>query len=292
MIQLQLPGAPATLPSAILHAARSGRRVVPPLPRRRVRRRSPDYESVWISDLHLGTPGCKARELLEFLRSIGPRRLYLVGDVIDGWSLAREPYWPAEHQAVLERCFELSEQGTEVTYVTGNHDEELRALGDTRLERLRLVDLALHTTLAGRRLVVVHGDRYDGVTTSARWLAELGDRAYALTLAVNDAVNRVSTRAGLGEVSFSLRLKQSVKALVNRVNRWEQGIAAEIRRHGAQGLVCGHVHKPEIGRIGDSLYLNDGDWVESRTALVERSDGTLELGRWDGARLVTLDAAS
>lgn len=292
MIQPDLAASAAPLPgrvspSQLLRERGAQRQAGAPDGRPRARRRRA-LRAVWISDLHLGTPGCKARELLAFLAQLDTERLYLVGDIIDGWSLARQPFWPAEHQQVLERFFALAESGTEVVYVTGNHDEELRALADGRIGRLKLTDLALHTTADGRRLVVLHGDQFDGVTTNVRWLAELGDRAYALTLAVNTAFNRVAARIGLRQISFSLYLKQTVKAAVGRVNRWDTGVAGEIARHGAHGLICGHVHKAEIANVGGALYLNDGDWVESRTALVEQPDGALVLGHWNGRCLEPL----
>ncbi len=282
MIQRTQLVRPAALPSELLRSAQERRPDVL-LPRLSRRRRS-RFRSVWISDLHLGSPGCKAAELLAFLGAIEPERLYLVGDIIDGWSLERQHHWPEDHERVLRRFFGLAGRGADVTYITGNHDEELRECGDLGLGRLRLRDHALHVTADGRRLVVLHGDQFDAVTTRVRWLAELGDRAYSVALAVNSVVNRATARVGLREVSFSLYLKQSVKAAVGRVNGWEASVAAETARHGAQGLVCGHIHKPELSSLAGGLYLNDGDWVESCTALVELHDGSLELVHWSDAQ--------
>jgi len=236
--------------------------------------------TVWISDTHLGTRGCQAELLLEFLDAIECEELYLVGDIVDGWSLKRSWYWDEDHNRVVRRILELSSSGTRVTYVTGNHDEFLRDWLGASFGGVELADEVAHETADGRRLLVLHGDRFDSVVRSYPWLARLGDKAYQLTLAANTLVNRVRRRLGLPFWSFSAYLKHAVKAAVSFVDRFEQTVAADARRRGYEGVVCGHIHRAQIREVDGILYCNDGDWVESCTALVEGPDGSLEIVDW------------
>jgi UDP-2,3-diacylglucosamine pyrophosphatase LpxH len=238
------------------------------------------YRTIFISDLHLGSPGCKAECLQDFLRSVESEYLYLVGDVVDGWRLRKRWFWPAHHNEILHGLLERARRGTRVFYLPGNHDEALRKLIGTTVGGVRFLHDVVHRTADGRRLLVLHGDAFDGVCTDMRWLALLGSVAYEAALAVNSAVNRVRRCLGLRYWPISAFLKAQVKAAVNFVERYEQSLAAEARRRAVCGVVCGHVHKPEIRTIEGVEYFNDGDWVESCSALVEHLDGRLELVHW------------
>ncbi len=233
--------------------------------------------TVWISDLHLGTPGCQAAALIEFLRSTECETLYLVGDVIDGWQLRRAWYWPQTHNDVVQKILRKARKGTRVVFVPGNHDEFARRYITHNFGGVDVVEDCMHETADGRRLWITHGDLFDGVVQCARWLAYVGDAAYEFTLRVNRWFNHARARLGLPYWSLSRYLKHKVKRAVSYVNDFEVAVAREARRRGAHGVVCGHIHHAEIREIDGVLYCNDGDWVESLTALVEHHDGRLEI---------------
>jgi UDP-2,3-diacylglucosamine pyrophosphatase LpxH len=253
----------------------------PSRPRRRRRHRS-----IWISDIHLGTRGCKADLLLDFLRHNDCDLLYLVGDIVDGWRLSRAWYWNPSHSAVIDEILHKAATGTRVIYVPGNHDEALRDYVGFCLAGVEVAYEAVHETADGRKLLVMHGDHFDGVVTYARWLAIAGDRAYALALRLNDLVARVRRHLGMPYWSLSRWLKMQVKNAVEYIGRFEDAVAREAERRGVDGVVCGHIHKAEMRRIGKILYCNDGDWVESCTALAEDQDGKLEIIHWTELEIV------
>jgi len=238
--------------------------------------------TVWISDLHLGTPGCQAAALLELLRDVECETLFLVGDIIDGWQLRRQWYWPQAHNDVVQKLLRKARKGTKVIFVPGNHDEFARKyIG----HNFGGVDVALewiHETADGRKLWVTHGDLFDGVIQCAKWLAYVGDWAYELTLKVNRHLNSLRARMGLPYWSLSAYLKLKVKRAVSYVSDFEAAVAREARQRGVDGVVCGHIHHAEMRSIDGVLYINDGDWVESLTALVEHGDGRLEILDWSG----------
>lgn len=236
--------------------------------------------TVWISDLHLGTPGCQALHLLAFLRAVECETLYLVGDIIDGWQLRRQWYWPQAHNDVIQKLLRKARKGTRVVFVPGNHDEFARRYLMQNFGGIEVVEEAMHRTADGRQLWVTHGDLYDGVIQCARWLALLGDRAYEFTLKLNRHLNSVRARLGLPYWSLSRYLKLKVKRAVSYVGDFERAVAQEARKRGADGVVCGHIHHAELRDIDGVLYANDGDWVESLTALVEHADGRLEVIDW------------
>jgi UDP-2,3-diacylglucosamine pyrophosphatase LpxH len=242
------------------------------------------HRTVFISDVHLGTRGSRAELLLDFLNAIDPAQLFLVGDIVDGWRLTRSWYWAPAHTAVIQRVLAMARAGTRVIYVPGNHDEMLRDYGGITLAGIEVVDEHIHQTADGRRLLVMHGDQFDAVVKYARWLALLGDWAYQVAIWANTWVNHARARLGYPYWSLSRYLKHKVKNAVEYISRFEVAVAAEARRRGADGVVCGHIHHAEIREIGGVLYCNDGDWVESCTALVERHDGRLEILEWPGAK--------
>ncbi len=233
--------------------------------------------TVFISDLHLGTPGCQAHALLDFLREVECQTLYLVGDIVDGWQLRRTWYWPQSHNDVVQKLMRKARKGTRVVFVPGNHDEFARRYVAHNFGGIDVVEDCIHVTADGRRLWVTHGDHFDGVIQCAKWLAYLGDQAYEFVLKVNRFLNVARARLGLPYWSLSRYLKFKVKRAVSYVNDFEVAVAREARRRGADGVVCGHIHHAEIRVVDGVLYCNDGDWVESLTALVEHHDGRLEI---------------
>lgn len=242
------------------------------------------FRTIWISDIHLGTRGCKAELLLDFLRHTDSEYLYLVGDIIDGWRLRRSWYWAQTHNDVIQKVLRKARKGTKVIYVPGNHDEWLRDYTELQLGGVWLRDEVVHVTADGRRLLVLHGDAFDGVVRYARWLALLGDGAYTAALQLNHYFNLVRRRFGYPYWSLSAYLKSRVKNAVEFVGNFANAIADEAKKRGVDGIVCGHIHQAEMRTIGGMLYCNDGDWVESCTALVEHDDGRLEILRWADLR--------
>jgi UDP-2,3-diacylglucosamine pyrophosphatase LpxH len=238
------------------------------------------YRTIFISDVHLGTRGCKASFLLDFLRWTDSEYLYLVGDVVDGWRLRKSWYWPQPHNDVVQKLLRKARKGTKLFYVPGNHDEWLRDFCDSQFGGIALVREAIHETADGRRLLVMHGDAFDGVVRYARWLAHLGDWAYDAAIEWNRLFNLVRRRLGYPYWSLSAYLKLKVKNAVQFVSDYADAISAEAQRRGVDGIVCGHIHHAEISERDGVLYCNDGDWVESCTALVEHFDGRLEIVRW------------
>jgi UDP-2,3-diacylglucosamine pyrophosphatase LpxH len=243
------------------------------------------YRAVFISDIHLGTAGCQAEELLDFLKSFECETLYLVGDIVDGWQLKRRWHWPQAHNDVVQKILRKARKGTKVVFVPGNHDESIRQFCGLQFGGIDIEYEAIHVTHEGKRLWVTHGDLFDGVVQCARWLAVLGDYAYEWALRVNRAFNFARARLGLPYWSLSQWLKDQVKRAVSFVTAFEEALAHAARKRGFDGVVCGHIHRAEIRMIDDILYCNDGDWVESMTALVEHADGRLEIIDWSKTKL-------
>jgi UDP-2,3-diacylglucosamine pyrophosphatase LpxH len=238
------------------------------------------YRAIWISDVHLGTPGCQAKFLLDFLKHNESDTLYLVGDIIDGWRLRKSVYWPQSHNDVVQKILRKARKGTEVVYVPGNHDESIRQFLGLSFGDIKVVPEAIHTTADGRKLWITHGDLFDGVMQYAKWLAYVGDTLYSLILYFNRYLNMLRVRLGLQYWSLSQFLKHQVKNAVSYIADFEMLMAREARLRGCQGVVCGHIHKAEIRMIDNLLYCNDGDWVESLTALVETQSGELKIIHW------------
>jgi UDP-2,3-diacylglucosamine pyrophosphatase LpxH len=242
------------------------------------------YRAIWISDIHLGTSGCKADFLLDFLRVNESDQLYLVGDIVDGWQLKRGWYWKQSHNDVVQKILRKARKGTKVTYIVGNHDEALREFLGLRFGEILIENEAVHELRDGRRLWVTHGDLFDGVIQYAKWLAYLGDTAYTLALKANDHFNYLRHKMGMSYWSLSQYLKHRVKNAVSFITAFEEALTTEARRRGYDGVVCGHIHRPEIREIDGTLYCNDGDWVESLSALVETHEGELKLVYWPHRR--------
>jgi UDP-2,3-diacylglucosamine pyrophosphatase LpxH len=238
------------------------------------------HRSIFVSDVHLGTRGCKAALLADFLLHNDCKTLYLVGDIVDGWRLRRNWFWNASHSAVVNAILRKADEGTRIIFIPGNHDEVFRDYCGLNLAGVELVPEAIHETADGREMLVIHGDHFDGIVTYARWLAHLGDRAYAFALAANDVFNAIRRHIGLPYWSLSAFLKHKVKNAASFISNFEQAVAREARRRGVDGVIAGHIHHAELKFIDGILYCNDGDWVESCTALTEDARGHFEIVRW------------
>jgi UDP-2,3-diacylglucosamine pyrophosphatase LpxH len=238
------------------------------------------FRTVFISDFHLGTRGCRADFLVDFLGRTECDRLFLVGDIVDGWRLRKSWYWDRSHDEVIRLVLRAAQNGTKVTYIPGNHDEALRDWLGHEIAGVRLVNEAVHVGADGRRFLVIHGDQFDSVVRYAPVIAHLGDWAYDGALAVNRWFNEARRRLGYPYWSLSQWLKRQVKGAVKAIDRFETALAQEARRRGLDGVICGHIHHAEMRMVQGVSYMNDGDWVESCTALVEHADGRFELLDW------------
>jgi UDP-2,3-diacylglucosamine pyrophosphatase LpxH len=242
------------------------------------------YRTVFLSGIHLGTRGCQAELLLDFLRHMTCEQMYLIGDIVDGWRMKGGWYWPQTHNDVVQKLLRLARKGAAVTYIPGNHDDRVRDFCGVHFGGVVVARDAIHQTADGRRFLVMHGDEFDGVVRHAPALALAGDVAYRIVLALNTHVNRLRRRLGFGYWSLSAFLKSKVKNALQFIDSFEHAVADEAHRRGVDGVICGHIHKAEIRQIRGVTYINDGDWVESCTALVEHPDGRLEILEWAALR--------
>lgn len=238
------------------------------------------YRTLFISDVHLGTRSAQAEMLLDFLRHTEAETIYLVGDILDFWRIKRGAIWPQAHNDVLQKLLRKARKGTRIVYIPGNHDEGIRDYAGMHFGAIEIERQALHTTAAGKRFIVLHGDEYDVVVRYARWLAFLGDRGYEFALWCNQPLNLIRRRLGLGYWSLSAYLKLRVKTAVSFIGAFEKNLAEEARRHQVDGVICGHIHHAANRDIEGVHYINTGDWVESCTAVAETDDGELHLIRW------------
>ena len=250
----------------------------PSIPEREGKRRR--YRTIWISDVHLGTRGCAAEMLIDFLDSTDSETMYLVGDIIDGWRMKKKFYWPATHNDIVWRVLKRAKRGTRVVYIPGNHDEMFRQFTGLNFGGIEIRRKALHTTADGRRLLVLHGDEFDAIMLAHRWLAFVGDWLYTTLMRCNHIVNKVRSWLDLPYWSLSKHAKTRVKNAVEFISRFEEVVAHEAGTRGVDGVVCGHIHNAEIRDIAGIEYYNDGDWVEGCTALVEHFDGRMEVLHW------------
>lgn len=250
------------------------------------------FRSVWLSDVHLGFRGCNADALLAFLKSTECETLYLVGDIVDIWQLKKRRYWPQAHNDVIRAILGKAKFGTNVVYVPGNHDEFLRDFTGHAFGNIAIVEKTIHTRVDGSKLLVLHGDQFDAAVTSSRFLGKLGSFGYELLLHLNIVVNAVRRAFGFPRWSLARYIKYKVKNAVQAISNFEHAVAQAAARHGVNGVVCGHIHRAEITRIDDIMYCNCGDWVESCTALVEHTNGELEILTWSHEKQVAVPTMS
>ena len=247
-----------------------------------------DFRTVWISDIHLGTKDCKAKELLEFIKHCRAKKIYLVGDIIDGWALKKRWFWPQEHNDVIQKLLRQARKGTEVIFIPGNHDEFARQFCGLNFGGIQVRHDDVHVTADGKKLWVTHGDLYDNIMQYARWIAFIGDRAYTFALWLNRAFNRIRLKLNYPYWSLSQYLKHKVKAAVSCITAFEDLLIREAKIKQCDGVVCGHIHKAELRIIDRITYANDGDWVESMTALIENHDGSLQIIDWNEVGLINV----
>jgi UDP-2,3-diacylglucosamine pyrophosphatase LpxH len=242
-----------------------------------------DYQTIAISDVHLGSRGCKARLLLNFLKNNNCQTLYLVGDIIDAWKIQQKKwYWHQSHTDVVREILKKAKRGTKVVWIAGNHDEFLRPLISYNITfgSIIIANQWVHTGLDGRRYLLVHGDLFDGITRLAPWISFLGDKAYDVLLTLNTKYNWWRHKLGFGYWSLSKYLKHRVKRAIDFMFQFELNLANYCSRKHFDGIICGHIHHSEIKTINDICYMNCGDWVESCTALAETSNGNWEIIEW------------
>ena len=248
-----------------------------PEPARGVRRK---FRTIWISDVHLGTKGCNAELLIDFLDNTDSETMYLVGDIIDGWRLKRKFYWPSAHNDIVWRILKRAKRGTRIVYIPGNHDEMFRQFTGLNFGGVEIRRAAFHDTAYGRRLMVLHGDEFDTVMLAHRWLAFVGDAAYHAMMELNRWVNASRRKLGLPYWSLSRIAKHKVKNAVEFISKYEEVVARAAAERGVDGVVCGHIHTAEFRNFDGIEYWNDGDWVEGCNALVEHADGRMEILHW------------
>lgn len=236
--------------------------------------------SVFISDVHLGFPGCSATYLLNFLRNVECEKIYLVGDIIDFLYMRKKMYWPQEHNDVIRTILGKAKHHTQVIYVPGNHDEIIRLHNDTALGNVLITDEIIHTTADGKRFLVLHGDQFDSVVKHSPLLALVGSKLYDWLLSANRLVSYIRYQLDLPYWSLAAALKHKVKGAVNYISNFETAVSQMAKRKKVDGMICGHIHRAEIRKIEDVLYCNCGDWVESCTALIEHQNGSLEILNW------------
>ncbi|WP_374331982.1 UDP-2,3-diacylglucosamine diphosphatase [Aestuariivirga sp.] len=243
------------------------------------------YRAIFISDIHLGTRRAQTAALLDFLRTTESDQLYIVGDFIDNWALRKAWHWDQFHNDVVQKLLRKARKGTKLVYIPGNHDENFRNFVNLRFGRVAVLEETVHVTSSGKRYLVLHGDKFDGVVRFAPWLAKLGDTAYEISMELNKAVNGVRRLFRMPYWSLSAYLKNRVKRAVEFISHFEEAVVREARSRDCEGVICGHIHTPDDRMIDGIHYLNDGDWVESCTALVEHRDGRFEILNWNSPRL-------
>ena len=238
-----------------------------------------NYKSIFISDVHLGTRGCQADALCVFLKTHTSENLYLVGDILDGWRLKRRWYFPQSHANVIRRILTAAKRDTRVEYILGNHDEAGRKFlnFDISFGNIKISNRQDYIGVDGKRYLVIHGDFFDTLMHDKKWLMHIGDTLYDTMIWVNIQFNKVRNLLGMEYWSLSKYLKQNTKQALNFINRYEEHLANYCKEHNYDGIICGHIHQAEIREINGVVYMNDGDWVESGTALVEHLDGRWEI---------------
>ncbi|MFA5649249.1 MAG: UDP-2,3-diacylglucosamine diphosphatase [Bacteroidales bacterium] len=241
------------------------------------------YRSIFISDIHLGTRFSKAEEFLNFLKHNESENLIFVGDIIDGWAIKRKFRWLQAHSDIIQKVLKKARKGTKVFLITGNHDEFLRPFTPLLMgDNLEILNELSYTGLDGKQYLITHGDFFDSITMTHRWLAIAGDVGYDFVLFLNHMLNKFRQKCGIKKYwSFSKYIKDNVKSSVSFINNFEEILATHAKHKKYDGVVCGHIHKPEAKMVEDIMYYNCGDWVENCSAVVEHHDGRFEIIRWE-----------
>lgn len=239
------------------------------------------YKTIWISDLHLGSTQCQSDMLLDFLKHTESEKLYLVGDIVDFWALSRKMYWPREHNTVIQKILRKARHGTQVIYIPGNHDENVREYDNYVFGDIVVKNSDVHTTLQGKKLLIIHGDIYDTIAKHHQWIARLGSKGYDFLIEMNRILRQLRKLLGLrSQFSLASFIKYKVKNVVQFISDYETSIVQTLKDEQLDGVVCGHIHHAEMKAIEQFMYINTGDFVESCTAIVEHFDGSLELIQW------------
>ena len=236
--------------------------------------------ALFLSDVHLGSRACRAERLLAFLKRYECEVIFLLGDIVDFWALGRVVYWPVSHNTVVQKLLRLARHGVDIFYIPGNHDEALGDYFDSSFGNVRVSESHVHVAADGKRYALLHGDRYDQVTTCARWLSVLGDASYNLLVELNRALSWARRKLGVGGYwSLADYAKRKVQGAASFISGFELAIARHGKSLRVDGVICGHIHTPVIKPLDGILYLNCGDWVDNCTAIVEHIDGRMELVR-------------
>ncbi|MEP4891434.1 MAG: UDP-2,3-diacylglucosamine diphosphatase [Aliiglaciecola sp.] len=238
------------------------------------------YKTVWLSDIHLGCKDCKAEYLLDFLNNHQFETIYLVGDIVDMWAMSKQFRWPDSHNQVLHKIWQLSQTETTVIYLPGNHDQPLQKYNGMEFGHIKVLRETIHVTQDDKKLLVLHGDQFDEEVCFGPFHAWIGDKAYDLLLFINRWFNRIQTFRGKPYWSLAGHIKKHIKGANLAIDRYKQACCNRAKSHGLDGVICGHIHHPEICSKRDVIYFNDGDWIENCSALTENEEGHLELVYW------------
>ena len=242
---------------------------------------TPQYRTIWISDLHIGSTQCQAEILLDFLKYNDSEKLYLVGDIVDFWALSKKMYWPSSHNIIIQKLLRKARHGTQIIYIPGNHDENLREYDEYIFGDITIKNSDIHITASGQRLLIVHGDEYDTIARHNRWLSYVGNVGYDWLIEMNRAIRYFRQLLGVqSHFSLATYVKFKVKNLAQFIYHYEESIVHILKNEKVDGVICGHIHHPEIKQIDGFWYINTGDFVKNCTAIVEHFDGRLELLQW------------
>ncbi|RTE86558.1 MULTISPECIES: UDP-2,3-diacylglucosamine diphosphatase [Gammaproteobacteria] len=248
--------------------------------------------TLFISDVHLGSKDCKADFLLHLLQSVKAEKIYIVGDLVDFWAMKKQMFWPAKHHEIIQSLLAKAQSGVEVIYIPGNHDGAMRKYRHPNVASIRIQRKAIHTTAAGKRLLVLHGDEFDEQVYLGRWLHFIGDKLYYFLLALNRHVNRMRKWTGRYYWSLSSYVKGQFAKAELAITRFREAAIQEAKKRGLDGIVCGHIHQPDLRMENGIIYANDGDWVEHCSALVESETGELELMYWTDAEIASASTSA
>lgn len=241
----------------------------------------PSVRSIFLSDIHLGTRACQADRLLDFLRNYSAENVFLIGDIVDFWSMSRGIHWTPAQNTFVQKILRRARRGERVVFIPGNHDEALREYAGVAFGDIVVVPEHVHELADGRRFLLLHGDEFDQITRHHRWVAILGDMAYNTLVLANGTLSRIRRRLGRpGYWSLAGYAKRRVKKALQFIFDFEDAAIHSARQRGLDGIICGHIHSAALREIGGLTYVNCGDWVDSCTAIVEHGDGRLELVAW------------